>query len=189
MSARFTAWVALAAITILGARRIDAQTSTCLTQQITSGGSGPKTCTITFSDANPTGFVAPTLMELTVSPTTWSVTPTLANLNSGQTPTHTMTLSVRANRSWIVTASGNATFTASGSLARANKPVSNIRWSEVNSGVDTGLSTTAATITSGSAGAATGSNVKTLYWWTTLSWTGDPPGSYSMPITLTLTTP
>ena len=89
----------------------------------------------------------------------------------------------------MIAARGDATFTATGSLARANKPVSDIRWSEVNSGVDTGLSTTAATITSGSAGAATGSNVKTLYWWTTLSWTGDPPGSYSMPITLTLTAP
>jgi hypothetical protein len=189
MSARFTAWVALAAITILGARRIDAQTSTCLTQQITGGGSGPKTCTITFSDANPTGFVAPTLMELTVSPTTWSTTPTRAQLDAGKTATQTMTLSVRANTGWIVTASGNATFTATGSLARADKPVSSIRYSTVNSGSGTGLSTTAATIASGSAGAATGSNVKTLYWWTTLSWTGDPPGSYSMPITLTLTSP
>lgn len=189
MSARFTAWVALAAITILGARRIDAQTSTCLTQQITSGGSGPKTCSITFSDANATGFVAPTLMELTVSPTTWSTTPTRAQLDAGKTATQTMTLSVRANRSWIITASGDATFTASGSLARTTKPVSDIRWSTVNSGSGTGLATTAATIASGNAGAASGTNIKTLYWWTTLSWTGDPPGSYSMPITLTLTAP
>ena len=167
--------------------RADAQS--CVTPSVS--GSTAQTCAtpITVSGNNATGFVAPTLMELTISPSTWSVTPTLANLKSGETPTHTMTLSVRANRSWIVTASGNATFTASGSLARANKPVSDIRWSTVNSGAGTGLATTAATITSGTAGDATGSNVKTLFWWTRLSWTGDPPGSYSMPITLTLTTP
>lgn len=162
-------------------------------QCVTPAATGQSTVTcslpITVSGENATGFVAPTLLEMTVSPTTWSTTPSIADLNTGKTQTQTMTVEVRANRTWIITASGNATFTASGSLARADKPVSHIRWSTVNSGAGTGLSTTAATITSGSAGAATGSNVKTLYWWTTLSWTGDPPGSYSMPITLTLTTP
>ena len=174
-------------LVLLLAHRAAAQS--CTTQTI--GSNQTRTCQtpITVSGSNATGFVAPTLMELDVSPSTWSTTPTLAQLDAGKTATQTMTLSVRANTGWIVTASGNATFTATGALARADKPVSSIRYSTVNSGSGTGLSTTAATIASGSAGSATGSNVKTLYWWTTLSWTGDPPGSYSMPITLTLTTP
>ena len=168
----------------------DAQ-STCTTQTIGTGSSGPKSCTAapSLTGENATGFLAPTLLEMTVSPTTWNTTPSIADLNAGKTETQTMTVEVRANRTWIITASGNTTFTATGSLARADKPVSSIRFSTVNSGSGTGLSTTAATIASGSAGAASGSNITTLYWWTTLSWTGDPPGSYSMPITLTLTTP
>ncbi|MFZ9898268.1 MAG: hypothetical protein ACO3F5_02370 [Gemmatimonadaceae bacterium] len=177
--------VFLAAILLV--QRTEAQS--CTTQTISTGQSRSCQTAITVSGNNATGFRAPTLMELTVTPATWSTTPTIADLEAGKTPPQTMTLEVRANRTWIVTASGNATFSASGSLARTDKPVSHVRWSTVNSGSGTGLSTASATIASGSAGAATGSNVKTLVWWTTLSWTGDPPGSYSMPITLTLTTP
>jgi hypothetical protein len=170
-----------------GTGPLAAQNNPCTTNNIAAGNA--RTCSFTISGANAAGFVAGTLMELTVSPTTSSTTPTVADFAAGKTATQTMTVSVRANRTWIVTASGSATFTASGSLARNDKPVSDIRWSSVNTGSGTGVSTVAATITSGNAGAATGTNIKTVYWWTTLSWTGDPPGSYSMPITLTLTTP
>jgi hypothetical protein len=162
----------------------------CTTATIGTGSSGQKDCIVgPITGQNATGFVAPTLMRLTVSPTTFSVTPTLADLDDGRTASQTMTLQVVANRSWRIEASGPATFTGTGSLARQNKPVSDVRWSTVNSGAGTALTTSGATITSGSAGPASGSNIKTLYWWTNLSWTADPPGSYSLAITLTLTAP
>ena len=97
-----------------------------------------------------------------------------------------MTLSVRGNRPWVVTASGPATWTATGSTARTNKPASDLRWSTTTTGSGTGLSVTPATVFSGNAGDTVS---RTLYWWTQLSWTGDPPGAYSIEVTLTLTAP
>lgn len=184
-------WVlGLAAALACTAGATSASAQTCTTAAIGTGSSGPKSCAVgPITGQNATGFVAPTLMQLIVSPTTFSDTPTLADLEAGRTESQTMTLQVAANRSWRIEASGPATFTGTGSLARQNKPVSDVRWSTVTSGAGTTLTTSGATITSGSAGPASGSNITTLYWWTNLSWTGDPPGSYSLAVTLTLTAP
>jgi hypothetical protein len=70
---------ALLGIATWGSRPLAAQSS-CTTASISPGNT--RTCPVTISGANATGFVAGTLLEMTITPSTWSVTPTLANLNS-----------------------------------------------------------------------------------------------------------
>jgi hypothetical protein len=64
--------------------------------------------------------------------------------------------------------------------------VSDLRWSLTAAGSGTPLAVTPATVFSGEAGELVS---RTLYWFTQLSWTGDPPGTYGIEVTLTLTAP
>lgn len=174
--------VTLVALVVLAATPLRAQCST----SGMSGAGTTRTCSFTVAAPNPTSYFNPMLLDLTVTAASSIGTMTTADVVAGRSSAKAMTLSVRGNRSWVVTASGPATWTASGAGARTNKPASDLRWSTTSTGSGTGLSVTPATVFSGDAGETVS---RTLYWWTQLSWTGDPPGSYSIEVTLTLTAP
>lgn len=171
-----------AALLLLVAAPLAAQ---CNTSGI-SGSGTTRTCNFTLAAPNPTAFSNPVLLDLTVAAATTSQTMTEAHVVAGRSNAMAMTVSVRGNRSWVVTAQGPATWTGTGAIARADKPVSDLRWSTASTGSGTALSVTPATVFSGNAGDTVS---RTLYWWTQLSWTGDPPGAYSISVTMTLTAP
>ena len=144
------------------------------------------TCTFTIATTNSSTYTNPKILSLTASTTTVALTVNEAAFVAGRTPESPMTLHVKGNRSWVVTASGAATWTATGALAWSSKPVTDLSWSATAGVAGTPLTTTAATVMSGS---ATSSSSTTLYWSSALSWSIDQPGNYAMPVTLTLTTP
>lgn len=157
----------------------------CSTSGINGSGT-TRTCNFTVAAPNPTAYFNPMLLDLTVTAGSSLGTMTTADVIAGRSSAQAMTLSVRGNRSWVVTASGPATWTGVGANARTNKPSTDLRWSTTTSGSGTGISVTPATVFSGNAGDTVS---RTLYWWTQLSWAGDPPGSYAIEVTLTLTAP
>ena len=96
-------------------------------------------------------------------------------------------VNVRANRSWTVTLRGtSATWTGTGPRARLNKPVGDLQWGTAAGGPFTNLSTTAVTL--GTGGATAGQPIN-LHLRTRYTWTLDGPGSYSLPLQLTITAP
>ncbi len=96
-------------------------------------------------------------------------------------------LSVRANRSWTLTfRSTAATWTATGTGARANKPNTDLQWGASVGGPFTNVTTTAVTV---GTGAATGTGTVNLYLRTRYQWTLDTPGSYSLPLQVTISAP
>lgn len=96
-------------------------------------------------------------------------------------------LVVRANRSWTVTLRSTAgTWTGTGPQARANKPVGDLQWGTAAGGPFTAMSTTGATVGTGTATAGTTVN---LYLRSVYVWTLDTPGAYSLPLQLTITAP
>lgn len=176
---RFALLVMLAVV----ARLLPAQS--CTTSGI-SGSGTTRTCNFTRSTPNPTSYTNPMLLELSVSGSTNNGMMTQADYLAGRSPAMAMTLYVRGNRTWVVTASGPATWTGVGPIARLDKPVSDLHWSLSSTGGGTPLSVTPATVFSGDPGSGVS---RTLYWYTLLSWSGDPPGAYNIEVTLTLTAP
>jgi len=159
------------------------------------GSANAPTVTVAASaTANVTGYTNPALLRLTTSATTLTLVPTIAAFDSSRTPWVSTTLTIQANRTWKVSVSTSATqWTATGTFAWQNKPIGDLQWrvsAPYTSTAWTSLTGTATQVApqtgSGSAG---GSNAVTLDWSARLSWTSDAPGSYSIPVTLTLTTP
>ncbi len=179
------ALLGLALTLALCVQRLGAQSS-CNTNSSIRSGSAARTCTVTVNTPNSTTYTNPKTLQMTASSTSISLTANEAAFVSGFTPEAALTLRVDGNRSWVITASGPALWTSSGSLAWAAKPVGDLHWSTTSGPGGSPLSTTAATIASGSAGGALST---TIYWKAALAWSTDKPGSYSLPVTLTLTTP
>lgn len=157
----------------------------CTTTQL-SGAGRTAACTITVAAPNPTAYTNPMLLSLTASAGSSSFTIDEAAYRAGQSATRAVTISVRGNRAWAVTMHGPATWTGTGPVARVDKPVGDLRWSTTAAGTGTAMSVTPATVANGGPGATTST---TLYFATLLSWTGDPPGDYTIAVTLTLTAP
>ncbi|MDQ8153596.1 MAG: hypothetical protein P3B98_02940 [Gemmatimonadota bacterium] len=174
----------VAALSAAGAPRAAAQSSCTTSSSIRSASA--RTCTITISTPNASSYTNPKLLSLTVSSTTIDLTVNEAAFVAGETPEAILTLQVQGNRSWVVTASGPAVWTSSGTMAWAAKPVDDLLWSTTSGAAGTPLSVSAATVMSGGATAVVSS---TLYWKAALAWETDKPGSYALPVTLTLTTP
>ncbi|MCX5760301.1 MAG: hypothetical protein NTW72_02150 [Gemmatimonadetes bacterium] len=161
--------------------------SNCTSSSSIRTGSAARTCTFTISAANASTYTNPKILLLTASTTAVALTIDEAAFVAGKTPESSMTLVVKGNRSWSVTAQGGlATFNATGTLAWSSKPVTDIKWATTSGAAGTSLTTTAVTVMTGN---ATASSSATLYWSSALSWTTDKPGTYSMPINITLTTP
>ena len=152
-----------------------------------SGQSGKCSPTVTLDQ--PATMVNPALLQMTVSPTTSTYTAATTDMNSssGLASFTPVTLSIQANRAWTVQAKGNSAFWSASAGAWTSKPVSDLVWSLTPAGATTAMSTTSATLTSGSAGS--GSPGVSVYMRPVAHWTTDKPGSYSMSVTFTLTTP
>lgn len=114
-------------------------------------------------------------------------TATAAEFNAGFGTPILAPVNIRANLSWTLTLrSTAATWTGVGVQARANKPVGDLQWGTAVAGPFTDLTTANATI---GTGAATGGAAVNLYLRTRYTWTLDTPGSYSLPLQLTITAP
>ena len=165
------------------AHAADAQTLSCSI----SGASGK--CTPTVSLPQPATMVNPALLQLTVSPTSSSYTAAASDMNvsTGLATPSVVTLTVEANRSWTVQASGNSAFWTASAGAWTSKPVSDLVWSLTPAGTRTAMSTTATTVTTGSPGLGTPG--VPVYMRPVAHWATDKPGTYSLTVTFTLTTP
>ena len=117
--------------------------------------------------------------------------PTTSDFDAGFNATTGPTLTVSANAAWTLhiraaSALWTATNTTTGVAARVNKPAGDLMWSTASGGAFSALSASDATLVSGS---ATASSATTLYFQTLYDWAQDTPGSYSLSIVLTLTSP
>jgi hypothetical protein len=118
-------------------------------------------------------------------------TPTSNDFDAGFNATTGPALTISANSGWTLllrasTAVWAATNTSPGAPARINKPAADLRRSTAAGGPFVALTTTDATIVTGT---ATASTVTTLYFQTLYNWLLDTPGNYSLTLVLTLTSP
>ena len=178
-----TIWL-LAALGVLATPTASAQTVLVCS---VSGQSGKCSPTVTLDQ--PATMVNPALLQLTVSPTTSTYTAATTDMDASRglasfTP---VTLTVQANRAWTVQVKGNSAFWTASAGAWTGKPVSDLVWSLTPAGTTKAMSTTSATLTTGSAGS--GSPGVSVYMRPVAHWTTDKPGTYSMAVTFTLTTP
>ncbi len=157
------------------------------------GGQNGK-CSSSVVLSNAGRMTNPALMTMTVSPTSsplspLSVTATMSDMDiaDGVASPTPVSFTVQANRAWSVQISGAAaTWTASAG-AWASKPVSDLLWSLSASGAATAMSLSPATVASGAATA--GSASTTVYLRPVVHWATDKPGTYTMGVTFTLTSP
>src|SRR5690349_24722255 len=155
--------------------------------QCTASGA-PANC----SQAGSVSMTAGRVERLQMSAGSTSLTPpTTADFDAGFNSTTGPTLTVSANASWTLSiraasAVWTATNTATGVAARANKPAADLKWSLTSGGAFSALTASDATLVSG---AATASSATTLYFQTLYAWSVDTPGSYSLSVVLTLTSP
>lgn len=185
MTARSLAFAAVFTALIATVGR--AQTSCSL-----AGASGK--CSPDVVLATPGTMTNPALLKLTVSPTSsplspLSATATMSDMDvaAGVAAPATVSFTVQGNRAWSVQISGAAaTWTASAG-AWASKPVSDLRWSLSSTGATTAMSVTPVTVTTGTATA--GSAPKTVYLRPAVHWATDLPGTYTIGVVFTLTTP
>jgi hypothetical protein len=173
-------WAALA----LSTAAVAAQT--VLTCSV-SGQSGKCSPTVTLDQ--PATMVNPALLQLTVSPTASAYTAATTDMDqaTGLATFTPISLTVQANRAWTIQVNGNAAFWTASAGSWASKPVGDLIWSLTPAGPTTAMSTTATTLTTGSAGP--GSPSVAVYMRPIAHWATDKPGSYSMTVTFTMTTP
>ena len=151
-----------------------------------TGASGK--CTPTVSLPAPATIVNPALLQLTVSPTSSSYTATVGGHERGDRPGHTVGHFAHGegNRSWTVQVNGNSAFWSASAGAWTSKPVADLVWSLTPAGARTAMTTTATTVTTGTPGP--GAPVS-MYVRPIVHWTTDKPGTYTMNVTFTLTSP
>lgn len=113
--------------------------------------------------------------------------PTPADFDAGFGQTVGPALTIKANTGWnIAIRSLQASWSATGPDARAGKPRSDLQWGISPAGPFTDVTATDVTMQTG---AATAGTFTTLYWRVKYSWLLDTPGSYTLPLQLTLTAP
>jgi hypothetical protein len=173
-------WAALALVTPAVAAQ------TVLTCSV-SGASGKCSPTVTLDQ--PATMVNPALLKLTVSPTssTYTAATTDMDATAGLATASPITLTVQGNRAWTIQVNGMTAFWTASAGAWTSKPVSDLIWSLTPGGATTAMSTTATTLTTGSPGP--GSPSVSVYMRPVAHWTTDKPGTYSMTVTFTLSTP
>jgi len=152
---------------------------------------------VTVSGASPLSIntyvtvTAPSIFKLTINDTSTAVTaPVEADFDNGyQDVASAVTATVKSNRPYTLKIKGGAaTWTGSGG-ARANKPVGDLLWGTVSPAA-TALSTTDANIgspsTTGNNGSSPAATVNYRILW---GYTDDTPGTYTIPVVFTLTSP
>jgi hypothetical protein len=155
--------------------------------QCTASGA-PATCSQAGSVSMTAGRVV--RLQATAASTTLT-TPTPADFDAGYNATTGPTFTVSANAAWTLSLrAGSSLWTAvntsPGAPARTNKPAGDLTWSTAAAGTFVALSTTDASLVTGT---ATDSKVTTVYLRTVYDWTLDTPGNYSLAVVLTLTSP
>jgi hypothetical protein len=137
-------------------------------------------------------LTAISVVSLQMSSTSTSLaSPTAADFKAGFNASTGPTLTIAANVPWTVhirSGSGlwSATNTSGGAPARLNKPATDLGWSTASNGVFSPLSVVDADLATG---AASGGNVRTIFFRTAYNWTLDAPGVYTLVVILTLTSP
>jgi hypothetical protein len=164
-----------------------APTAAAQTTPCTANGA-PASCFRTGTVSMTAGRVV--LLQMN-SASTALTTPTPADFDAGFNSTTGPILTVSANAAFTLSMRSGATFwtatnTSPGAPARTTKPAGDLKWSKVSTGPFNALTTADITLTTG---AATASNVTTLYFQTLYDWLLDTPGNYSLPVVLTLTSP
>lgn len=141
-------------------------------------------CTVSAS----VSLTATSLVWAQISSSTTALkAPTPADFTAGFNSSAGPTLTLASNGPWSVHIRGaTAVWSASGPLARVNKPVGDLKWSIASNGVFSAVSTSDATMRSG---VASGDNIVTIFFQTVYNWRFDTPGLYSLSIVLTLTSP
>jgi len=156
-------------------------------QACTANGS-PGNCNRTGSVTMTAGRVV--LLQVSAASTTLAA-PTPTDFDNGFNATTGPTLTVSANAAWTLylrasTVYWAATNTSAGAPARTTKPAGELMWSKTSNGTFNALTTSDVSLATG---AATASNVTSLFFRTLYNWTLDTPGNYSLSVVLTLTSP
>ena len=127
--------------------------------------------------------------EMTLSVTTTTLTsPTAAIYAAGSAVDAGPGVTVKTNAAWRLNVSaGTATWAATGPLANPAKPTSDLALGTSAGGPFTPLGVSGFQLASGNA--ATAGTVVPLYYRTLWHWTTDPPGSYALTLTFTITSP
>lgn len=149
-------------------------------QAVCNGGS---TCNFAISAQTSTNYVA----RLVLSSATSTLTPpTAINFNdpAGVNTAGAVTLEVRSNATYTITAVAPSAFFTGGSNA---KPSSSVQYTTNAFGTLKSVSGTGSQLAS--AAAATATTTYTIGYKTTYSWTQDTPGTYTLAINYTLTAP
>lgn len=132
---------------------------------------------------------APTILRLSINDTSTAVTaPVEADFDAGfQDVAGAVSATVKSNRGWTLKIKGGAaTWTGTGG-ARLNKPVGDLLWGTVSpaatamTAVDANV---AAPSLTGTSGATSNINYRILW-----GYANDTPGTYSIPVVFTLTSP
>jgi len=134
------------------------------------------------------------LVKLGMSSATTSLTsPTADQVEVGATIADAgPSFTIKANRSWSlnVKTTNPASWTYVGSNG-GNKPISDLTWSNAVNGTFAGISPTDALVTSG-AGASNGQAAQIFFrtvWAAGFTQPSNAPGTYSLPVVLTLSAP
>ncbi len=127
--------------------------------------------------------------EMTLSATATTLSsPTAAIYAAGSAVDAGPSITVKANGAWRLNVSaGTTTWSATGPLANPAKPTSDLGLGTSAGGPFTPLGVSGFQLASGNA--ATAGTVVATYYQTQWHWTTDPPGSYSLTLTVTLTSP
>lgn len=141
-------------------------------------------CTLNVASS----LTIPTVIRLSIDDTTTSLTtPTEANFNSGSSSSTGPSITIQSNSPWtLYIRAGAATWTGVGAGARANKPAGDLGWNTTGGASYTAMTTIDAVVTSGT---RTASNITQIYYQVNWSWPLDTPGTYSLVVQDTVTSP
>lgn len=169
----------------------------CVLLALAWGDAGAQgSCSVNNRASCQVGNDAATAINLTISrvaliaidaPTVLLGTATATDFQAGFGPVVTVPITIRANVPWSVAIRAlSGQWTATPGSAWQAKPSTNLGWALVVSGPFTGMTTTAVTIGTGS---ATAGSVIPLRLRPSYAFVSDAPGSYSLPLQLTLSAP
>lgn len=161
-------------------------TSVRLAAQSCQTTASSSSCNVTVT----TSLAMPYVAELSASTSTTSIPVSSVN---GTIRTLGPQITARANAAYAVAMSaGAATWTFTGAGSNPNKPSTDLSYQTsatgtfVDPGTFTTISTAGATILNGAAAAQTSVHLR---WQTAWSWALSKPGTYTLPVTFTLTVP
>lgn len=150
---------------------------------------GTGTCTIGGNATYAINLTVTTAVRLAMSSASVALaSPGAAEFDASFGQTAGPTLTMKANASWAITIrTTQANWSASAPPARAAKPAGELLWSTLATGPFTAMTLTTATLRTGSA--ATAGTIIPLFFRVTYSWILDTPGTYSLPVQITVTAP